>query len=548
MWLLALLSCVGLMICGTPAQGDPPNGDELQLTTQPVVTAAEEPASTVSATTASSSLNTKNGGAVSETNPYQITSAGDMVFLSTTTNYSTYWGTSSAPVYYELTEDITIVTDTWTPIGDYSNNFYGNFNGNGHTISIRAASASSITMAYDEYNSFYALGLFGYIYGMNSDYYYVENLMVEYLDNVVYSVNNPYTRPAYYYYGGVVGHGVVKNVGCKGNLFFTCYTEKVPQECYIGGVAGYAYVSGYGVVGAYFIGELNVGSTYDWGTELYVGGIIGYSGHVSNCAFIGSINAQNCKKVGGIVGRSRRGRYGIVSNCFAVISNSNFSGGYAGGIGGDVNTYSSNGGVSDCYVEFGDNVSITATGTDGGASYICPYSSTTITNCYYKCKSGTTPITNPIASGTEKADLNLKSAATFEGWDTSVWYIEDGVYPKLVAFIASAVSFTVIFNNDTPKGGLFLYVLQLNNSGGYSEIRQYYFEGIKETETITYQLIQGANYKVLISKPYVWEFDIVASGFTLGADNTFTVPDSSAGGTIAITASGGTPPNNFAVV
>lgn len=90
-----------------------------------------------------------------------------------------------------------------------------------------------------------------------------------------------------------------------------------------------------------------------------------------------------------------------------------------------------------------------------------------------------------------------------------------------------------------------------SDSGGYSEIRQYYFEGAQTSETIEYELTKEATYKILISKPYVWNFEISGtsdlSGTMQNGQFTFTVP-AAGGGTVTITASGGTPPDSFIVV
>jgi len=36
-----------------------------------------------------------------------------------------------------------------------------------------------------------------------------------------------------------------------------------------------------------------------------------------------------------------------------------------------------------------------------------------------------------VGKGIPKTTLEMKTAATFSGWDTGVWNIQDGSYPKL---------------------------------------------------------------------------------------------------------------------
>lgn len=65
-----------------------------------------------------------------ETAPYLIANAANLQWLVEQTNN----GTDTQDKYYQLTTDIYITADTWTAIGTSSNQFYGNFDGGGHTI------------------------------------------------------------------------------------------------------------------------------------------------------------------------------------------------------------------------------------------------------------------------------------------------------------------------------------------------------------------------------------------------------------------------------
>lgn len=179
-------------------------------------------------------------------------------------------------------------------------------------------------------------------------------------------------------------------------------------------------------------------------------------------------------------------------------------------------------------------------------------------NCKYDYNVALTSIINDY-QGVRVPNLNLKSASTFAGWDTNVWTITDGSYPELnMANLANGttpneptttvdVSFKLDFSSTTPKGGAVLYILCPDSRGGYLETRQYYFDGQTTSRTITYTLTRGATYKLILTKPYVWDFN-ATSGITLTKDNnnyTFTALST---GTITMATTGGTPPNTFIVV
>ncbi len=593
MWLLALLSCVGLMICGTPVQGDPPNRDELQLTTQPVVTAAAAPLFS---------------GAGTETNPYKISSGEDMIALSTTTDYSTYWGTSSKTVYYKLTKDITVTADTWTPIGNGTNKFYGVFDGCGKTITIQAQSGSDITINTVDTGNIQYVGLFGCADENRS---LIANLIISTTTSLNYTLKNcsnsynPSDNNIAYigYLGGYlpsiynisIDYVKLSISGPSSDVYFGKIVE--------GLVAGYGggcedknnelcNISAYGSL--YGSGISSTLSVY----YLYFGGIVGELEPTSS----NTLTIKNCvvrnfweicngiyitAYVGGLVGYvGTTGTKIMVSNCLVDdldVSNtysSHTTWLYAGGIIGycDLQSGSS---FKHCYLTGSINLDIDSRGYAQGklATIAAPYgvgATITIEDCLYA-------LTYSVGNDTDAALIEgtYDSAMDFcdvdwvpehftseNEWSTDIWLIEPddpdspeeytislnvaGIYRTEHPVVGTA--FTVTFSADTPKGGLFLYVLCIDSTGAskYSEIRQYYFEGANETETIYYELTQGATYKVLISKPYVWEFTIEGtdgiSGTAANGQFTFTAPAPDVGGTVTIEASGGTSPNNFAVV
>ena len=72
-------------------------------------------------------------GAGTEASPYQVSSAKDLKLARDMINADTD-GTSDRAAYYELTADIDLENEVWTPIG-VSKAFTGSFDGKGHTIS-----------------------------------------------------------------------------------------------------------------------------------------------------------------------------------------------------------------------------------------------------------------------------------------------------------------------------------------------------------------------------------------------------------------------------
>ena len=95
----------------------------------------------------------------SETKPFLIKSAADLKLLANKLKvYKDDAQSGYNGRYFKLASDI-IINGEWEPIGNYTKNFRGKFDGNGHTIS------GNITVS--NVNKNYAAGLFGII-GVNS--------------------------------------------------------------------------------------------------------------------------------------------------------------------------------------------------------------------------------------------------------------------------------------------------------------------------------------------------------------------------------------------
>lgn len=182
-------------------------------------------------------------------------------------------------VYYKLVTDIDLSSvPNWTPIGTSAsgNQFSGDFNGDGHTISGLVINTSA------DYQ-----GLFGYIGSGGS----VENLCVS------GNINSGSAQ----YIGIIAGHnaGTIQNCYTLGDI--TCSQN-------IGGITG---VNTGTVKNCYTLG--NITSTND-----NAGGIVGDNGGtVQYCYALGDIKG-NSSSTGGIVGKRSNG---TIKNCVALNKN-----------------------------------------------------------------------------------------------------------------------------------------------------------------------------------------------------------------------------------
>ena len=164
----------------------------------------------------------------------------------------------------------------WTPIGTNSNEYTGNFNGNGHKIEnlyINTTDSGADNQ-----------GLFGYVSGT------VKNL------SVTGNVSGDW------YVGGVVGYN---NGGTVTGCIFSG-SGSVSGNRYVGGVVGYN--SSGTVTNCAFSGTV---------TGIYVGGVVGgnsgSNGSVEKCHNTGSVNGS-VNSVGGVVGENSGS--GPVKNCY----------------------------------------------------------------------------------------------------------------------------------------------------------------------------------------------------------------------------------------
>ena len=348
----------------------------------------------------------------SETNPYLVYNFNQ---LNTVRNFA---GSAYTGKYFKLMNDIDASptnTTTWVPIGTSSNMFYGNFDGNNHTI-------SNLKCLY--------YGVYHGLFGMTAAGSTVKNLI---LSNTCSFLGDGDT-------GSVVGHnkGLVQNCysfasvnignadgggGLVGNNLGTIsncsFSGTISRSgggvsCNkIGGIAGN------NETGASILESRSTGSVTG---NTWCGSLVGWNnGTISRSHANGTVTGAG-NTIGGLVGQNN----GSINNSYsrANISGASYVGGLVGYNSGTVtNSYST--GVP------------TATGQKGGLG---GFNGATITGSYWDTQ------TSGIATsfgGTGKTTAQMKTQSTFTGWDFTretangtndywtIWTGDNDGYPEL---------------------------------------------------------------------------------------------------------------------
>ena len=221
-------------------------------------------------------------GSGTETDPYQISTAAGLKWFRDKVNSATK--TADTQICAELTEDIDLSGEEWTPIGIGQSfhwgirSYSGTFDGKGHTIKNLSIDNSSANF----------VGLFGYVYGGT-----IRNLTVS---------------------GSVKGSGHTGGIagGADGGTFENCANLCVVQSDSTeggttGGIIGFALNMDH---------ELIVRDCYNVGsiTGRHAGGIIGQcSWHetISNCYNAGTVTGT--ANAGAIIGSYSSDK---ISNCY----------------------------------------------------------------------------------------------------------------------------------------------------------------------------------------------------------------------------------------
>ena len=182
-----------------------------------------------------------------------------------------------------------------------------------------------------------------------------------------------------------------------------------------------------------------------------IGGLIGSStaaGNISQSYSAGSVTNETTGtgNTGGLIGLIS----GTLTNCYSSGSVSTPNGGYTGGLIGGAGTAPT---VSNCYTY--DSVTGSATTTKIGGLVGYWYTGGTFTNCDFDSDAtGTTTACgyayNVTVIGIDaKTTAEMKTAATFSGWNASIWHIPGGSYPKLLWQFPTVSSISVSSGSDT---------------------------------------------------------------------------------------------------
>ncbi len=221
------------------------------------------------------------GGSGTQTDPYQIGSGAELAWLANAVNNAS----SGTKFYVELTDDIDLGNQPWTPIGKFGygssdRSFSGSFRGNGHTVKGLNVSAE------------YA-GLFGSINDAEITGVVVQGTVVS---------TNTNNGDA----GGIVGRAIGTT-----NKIINCGNEAaVSGGCNVGGILGnnQAYNTKITVLNCYNMGHISASDR--------ASGIVGRCGgsslSVTNCYNTGEITSNNY--AAGVIAGSNFGW--TVSSCY----------------------------------------------------------------------------------------------------------------------------------------------------------------------------------------------------------------------------------------
>ena len=250
-------------------------------------------------------------GSGTKEDPWRIENAEQLAYLAQQVNN----GTNYRGKHFLLVSDLDLSVKEWTPIGTYSNSFWGGFDGGGRTIT-----GMTITGKENEY-----VGLFGECYNFTAPSSYIKSVTVKRANisghsfvgaiagagaNIsdCYSIEN--TIYASRCVGGVCGSLIGNISGCYNS-------SSVKGNSTAGGIMGsasYEGRDGNGVVQyCYNIGAVTVSQQ-----DSSVGGITGASANrynISNCLNCGKITG-NGKNVGGIAGSTDSNYMNFIGNCY----------------------------------------------------------------------------------------------------------------------------------------------------------------------------------------------------------------------------------------
>jgi hypothetical protein len=292
-----------------------------------------------------------SGGDGSGGDPYEISSCLELQNIS-----------SDLSLNYELVSTVNCLGFTFLTLGNDSNQFTGDFNGNGNTISnlnitqnqsyvglfgfVNGSTISNVTidtytLSSDGGTSSTCGGITAE--GVSSTFSNIEiddftNVCGQQFGGVIGACTSSEVslitisnldisgQSAYQNTGGIIGRGTSCNVSLSstsGSLIATSTSD-------VGGIVGEIYGSSY---------LNNVSSSMEFEGSSYIGGIIGYfsSSYLNNSFFTGRINGTS--RLGGIIGTVAYtpSSFSVVENSYSS-ANMYVTSNYVGGAFGNVNT------------------------------------------------------------------------------------------------------------------------------------------------------------------------------------------------------------------
>ncbi len=253
-------------------------------------------------------------GTGTENDPYQINTAAELAYFAKTVN----GGKRYDGEYIILKNNINLANKEWTPIGNHSNPFKGNFNGDNHTVTGMQISNSSkdyvgLFGECTRYNVYSAIknitvrdsdicgkGHVGAIVGC------AEGINIENCRSIANKINGERRV------GGICGYFG----GNPGGKVSQCYNgSEVSGKRSAGGIAGMG--GRCTAENCLNTGEIKVTARQDESTG---GGIFGSfddtiaSASITACVNLGKVSGGG--SFGGIVGSTDSGSTGHISNCY----------------------------------------------------------------------------------------------------------------------------------------------------------------------------------------------------------------------------------------
>lgn len=250
-------------------------------------------------------------GTGTENDPYQINTAAELAYFAKSVNDGKWYDGE----YIILKNNINLNNQEWTPIGNHSNSFRGNFDGRNHTVT-----GMQISGELDR------VGLFGECtkHNVNSA---IKNITVK--DSVICGIN---------FVGAIVGYAEEINIeNCRsiGNTIngktdvggicgkIGGYSVGKVSQCYNSSkVTGRGRVGGIAGMGGIAENCLNTGEIMiiDKPYQSACGGIFGIfddttaSASITACVNLGKVSGG--ESFGGIVGSTDSESTGHISNCY----------------------------------------------------------------------------------------------------------------------------------------------------------------------------------------------------------------------------------------